>query len=63
MPTPSLLPYKVTKAGVATFMAGLAQLLSDRGIRANSVARHPSSDEASYVWGARIAVTGGKPIV
>lgn len=83
--------------------AGLAQLLADRGIRANSVAPGPiwtplipstmppeevegfgeqvpleragqpaevapvyvmlASDEASYVSGARIAVTGGQPIL
>jgi NAD(P)-dependent dehydrogenase (short-subunit alcohol dehydrogenase family) len=103
MPTPQLLPYDVTKAGVANFMAGLAQLLADKGIRANSVAPGPiwtplipatmpaeqvasfgqqvplgragqpaevapayvflASDEASYVSSARIAVTGGKPIL
>jgi NAD(P)-dependent dehydrogenase (short-subunit alcohol dehydrogenase family) len=103
MPTPELLPYDVTKAGVANFMAGLAQLLADKGIRANSVAPGPiwtplipatmpagqvesfgqqvplgrpgqpaevapayvflASDEASYVSGARIAVTGGNPIL
>jgi NAD(P)-dependent dehydrogenase (short-subunit alcohol dehydrogenase family) len=103
MPTPQLLPYDVTKAGVANFMAGLAQMLADKGIRANSVAPGPiwtplipatmpaeqvesfgqqvplgrpgqpaevapayvflASDEASYVSGARIAVTGGKPIL
>ena len=102
-PTPQLLPYDVTKAGVANFMAGLAQLLVGKGIRANSVAPGPiwtplipatmpaeqvesfgqqvplgrpgqpaevapayvflASDEASYVSGARIAVTGGKPIL
>jgi NAD(P)-dependent dehydrogenase (short-subunit alcohol dehydrogenase family) len=84
-------------------VASLAQLLADRGIRANSVAPGPiwtplipstmpadkveefgssvpldrpgqpaevapvyvllASDEASYVSGARIAVTGGKPIL
>jgi NAD(P)-dependent dehydrogenase (short-subunit alcohol dehydrogenase family) len=103
MPTPQLLPYDVTKAGVANFMAGLAQMLAGKGIRANSVAPGPiwtplipatmpagqvesfgqqvplgrpgqpaevapayvflASDEASYVSGARIAVTGGKPIL
>jgi hypothetical protein len=103
MPTPQLLPYDVTKAGVANFMAGLAQLLVGQGIRANSVAPGPiwtplipatmpteqvesfgqqvplgrpgqpaevapayvflASDEASYVSGARIAVTGGNPIL
>jgi NAD(P)-dependent dehydrogenase (short-subunit alcohol dehydrogenase family) len=102
-PSPQLLPYDVTKAGVANFMAGLAQLLADKGIRANSVAPGPiwtplipatmpseqvesfgqqvplgrpgqpaevapayvflASDEASYVSGARIAVTGGNPIL
>ena len=40
-PSPELLPYDVTKAGVANFMAGLAQLLADKGIRANSVAPGP----------------------
>ena len=103
MPTPELLPYDVTKAGVANFMAGLAQMLAGKGIRANSVAPGPiwtplipatmpaeqvesfgqqvplgrpgqpaevapayvflASDEAGYVSGARVAVTGGKPIL
>jgi NAD(P)-dependent dehydrogenase (short-subunit alcohol dehydrogenase family) len=102
-PTPTLLPYDVTKAGIANMTAVLAQLLAPRGIRANSVAPGPiwtplipstmpaehvekfgssvpidrpgqpaevapayvflASDEASYVSGARIAVTGGKPIL
>ena len=43
-PKPQLLPYDVTKAGVANFMAGLAQLVADRGIRANSVAPGPIWD-------------------
>jgi hypothetical protein len=102
-PTPALLPYDVTKAGIANMTAALAQLLASRGIRANSVAPGPiwtplipstmppehvesfgsssalerpgqpaevapvyvllASDEASYVSGARIAVTGGTPIL
>jgi NAD(P)-dependent dehydrogenase (short-subunit alcohol dehydrogenase family) len=102
-PTPQLLPYDVTKAGIANFTAGLAGLLADKGIRANSVAPGPiwtplipstmpaghvagfgqqvplsragqpaevapayvllASDEASYISGARLAVTGGKPIL
>jgi NAD(P)-dependent dehydrogenase (short-subunit alcohol dehydrogenase family) len=102
-PVPTLMPYDVTKAGIANMVAALAQLLADRGIRANSVAPGPiwtplipstmpeeqvegfgeqvplsrpgqpaevapvyvmlASDEASYVSGARIAVTGGKPIL
>jgi len=102
-PPPALLPYNVTKAGIANMVASLAQMLADRGIRANSVAPGPiwtplipatmpeeqvesfgqdvpmaragqpaelapvfvllASDEASYVSGARIAVTGGKPIL
>ena len=40
-PKPTLLPYDVTKAGIANFMAGLAQMLGPRGIRANSVAPGP----------------------
>jgi NAD(P)-dependent dehydrogenase (short-subunit alcohol dehydrogenase family) len=103
MPVPQLIPYDITKAGIANMTAGLAQLLADRGIRANSVAPGPiwtplipatmpedavknfgdqvpmgrpgqpkelapvyvmlASDEASYVSGARIAVTGGMPIL
>ncbi len=102
-PLPTLLPYNVTKAGIANMCASLAQMLAPRGIRANSVAPGPiwtplipatmpeeqvenfgtevpldrpgqpaelasvyvmlASDEASYVSGARIAVTGGKPIL
>lgn len=102
-PPPQLLPYNVTKAGVANMAGSLAQMLGPRGIRANSVAPGPiwtplipatmpadqvehfgedvplgrpgqpaelapvyvmlASDEASYVSGARIAVTGGQPIL
>jgi NAD(P)-dependent dehydrogenase (short-subunit alcohol dehydrogenase family) len=102
-PTPQLLPYDVTKSGLADMVAALAQLLGPRGIRANSVAPGPiwtplipatmppeqvksfgqqvpmqragqpaevapvyvllASDEGSYISGARIAVTGGKPIL
>jgi NAD(P)-dependent dehydrogenase (short-subunit alcohol dehydrogenase family) len=102
-PSPTLLPYAATKAAIANMTASLAQLLADRGIRANSVAPGPiwtplipatmpaehverfgsnvplerpgqpaevapvyvmlASDEASYVSGARVAVTGGKPIL
>jgi NAD(P)-dependent dehydrogenase (short-subunit alcohol dehydrogenase family) len=102
-PSPTLLPYAATKAAIANMTASLAQLLAERGIRANSVAPGPvwtplipatmpeekvesfgqqaplgrpaqpaelapvyvllASDEASYVSGARVAVTGGKPIL
>lgn len=102
-PPPALLPYNVTKAGIANMAGSLAQMLAGKGIRANSVAPGPiwtplipatmpekqvesfggevplaragqpaelapvyvmlASDEASYVSGARIAVTGGKPIL
>ncbi len=102
-PSPNLLPYAATKAAVASISASLAQMLAERGIRANSVAPGPiwtplipatmepdkvesfgsqsplgrpgqpaelapvyvmlASDEASYVSGARIAVTGGTPIL
>ncbi|MDQ1084813.1 MULTISPECIES: SDR family oxidoreductase [Microbacterium] len=103
MPSPQLLPYAATKAAIANMTASLAQLLAERGIRANSVAPGPvwtplipatmppekvesfgqqvpmgrpgqpaelapvyvllASDEASYVSGARVAVTGGRPIL
>ncbi len=103
MPSPSLAPYAMTKAGIANFSASLAQMYAEKGIRANSVAPGPvwtplipatmpeekvesfgqqaplgraaqpaelapvyvmlASDEASYVSGARVAVTGGNPIL
>lgn len=102
-PSPTLLPYAMTKAGIANMTASFAQLLGERGIRANSVAPGPvwtplipstmpeshvksfgddtplgraaqpaelastyvylASDESSYVSGARVAVTGGRPIL
>jgi NAD(P)-dependent dehydrogenase (short-subunit alcohol dehydrogenase family) len=102
-PSPNLIAYAMTKAGIANFSASLAQMLADKGIRANSVAPGPvwtplipatmpeekvesfgkqvpmgragqpaelapvyvllASDEASYVSGARVAVTGGNPIL
>ncbi|MFF0902228.1 UNVERIFIED_CONTAM: SDR family oxidoreductase [Kocuria sp. CPCC 205316] len=102
-PSPQLAPYAATKAAIANFSAGLAQMLGEKGIRVNSVAPGPiwtplipatmpaekvgvfgddvplgragqpaelapvyvllASDDGSYVSGARIAVTGGKPIL
>jgi NAD(P)-dependent dehydrogenase (short-subunit alcohol dehydrogenase family) len=102
-PKPTLIPYSVTKAGIANFSASLGNQVASRGIRVNSVAPGPiwtplipatmppdqvegfgeqtpigrpgqpaelapvfvmlASDEASYVIGARIAVTGGTPIL
>ncbi|MDD7961960.1 SDR family oxidoreductase [Microbacterium thalli] len=102
-PSPNLLPYAATKSAIASITASLAQMLGERGIRANSVAPGPiwtplipatlpeeavesfgeqtplgrvgqpaelapayvllASDEASYISGARLAVTGGKPIL
>ncbi|SOE47725.1 NAD(P)-dependent dehydrogenase, short-chain alcohol dehydrogenase family [Caballeronia arationis] len=102
-PSPALLAYATTKGAIQNFTGGLAQLLADKGIRANGVAPGPTwtplipstmptekvkhfgeqvpmkrpgqpaelapvyvmlaSDEASYVSGATVAVTGGKPII
>ena len=103
LPKPTLLAYATTKGAIQNFTGGLAQLLADKGIRANCVAPGPvwtplipstmppdqvkefgaaqpigrpaqprelapayvmlASDEASYVSGATIAVTGGKPFI
>jgi NAD(P)-dependent dehydrogenase (short-subunit alcohol dehydrogenase family) len=103
VPNPSLLAYATTKGAIQNFTAGLAQLLAERGVRANTVAPGPvwtplipaslpedkvqnfgsqvpmkrpaqpcelapvyvmlAADEASYVSGATVAVTGGKPIL
>ena len=102
-PSEQLLAYAATKGAIQNFTAGLAQMLAERGIRANSVAPGPiwtplipatmpsekvtqfgkqvpmqrpgqpkecapvfvllASDEASYISGANVAVTGGKPII
>ena len=103
MPSPQLLAYATTKGAIQNFTGGLAQLLAEKGIRANTVAPGPvwtplipasmpkdkvahfgeqypmkrpaqprelagvyvmlASDDASYVSGATVAVTGGKPII
>ncbi len=102
-PSQELLAYAATKGAIQNFTAGLAQMLAERGIRANSVAPGPiwtplipatmpsekvqqfgkqvpmqrpgqpkecapvyvmlASDEASYISGATIGITGGKPIL
>jgi NAD(P)-dependent dehydrogenase (short-subunit alcohol dehydrogenase family) len=102
-PNPTLLAYATTKGAIQNFTAGLAQLLAEKGIRANSVAPGPvwtplipstlppdavenfgkqvpmkrpaqpaelasafvmlADPHSSYVSGATIAVTGGKPIL
>jgi len=41
MPNPSLLAYATTKGAIQNFTAGLAQLLAEKGIRANAVAPGP----------------------
>ena len=103
MPNPILLAYATTKGAIQNFTAGLAQLLANKGIRANAVAPGPiwtplipstlpedsvvnfgkqvpmqrpgqpaelatafvmlADPLSSYVSGATIAVTGGKPIL
>jgi NAD(P)-dependent dehydrogenase (short-subunit alcohol dehydrogenase family) len=103
IPNPTLLAYATTKGAIQNFTAGLAQLLAEKGIRANAVAPGPiwtplipstmpedavanfgkqvpmkrpgqpaelattyvmlADPLSSYVSGATIAVTGGKPIL
>ena len=102
-PNPTLLAYATTKGAIQNFTAGLAQLLAEKGIRANTAAPGPiwtplipstmpedavtkfgkqvpmqrpgqpaelatayvmlADPLSSYVSGATIAVTGGKPIL
>jgi hypothetical protein len=102
-PNSTLLAYATTKGAIQNFTAGLAQLLAEKGIRANAVAPGPiwtplipstmpedaveefgknvpmkrpgqpaelatayvmlADPLSSYVSGATIAVTGGKPIL
>lgn len=102
-PNPTLLAYATTKGAIQNFTAGLAQLLAEKGIRANAVAPGPiwtplipstmSEDTvaefgknvpmkrpgqpaelatayvmladplSSYISGATVAVTGGKPFL
>jgi NAD(P)-dependent dehydrogenase (short-subunit alcohol dehydrogenase family) len=102
-PSQELLAYAATKGAIQNFTGGLAQMLAEKGIRANSIAPGPiwtplipatmpsekvqqfgkqvpmqrpgqpkecapayvmlASDEASYMSGANIAITGGKPII
>ena len=103
MPNPTLLAYATTKGAIHNFTGGLAQLLAEKGIRANAVAPGPiwtplipstmpaetvknfgkqvpmqrpgqpvelttayvmlADPLSSYVSGATIAVTGGKPFL
>jgi NAD(P)-dependent dehydrogenase (short-subunit alcohol dehydrogenase family) len=102
-PNPTLLAYATTKGAIHNFTAGLAQMLAEKGIRANAVAPGPiwtplipstmpaeavenfgkqvpvkragqpvelatsyvmlADPQSSYVSGATIAVTGGKPFL
>jgi NAD(P)-dependent dehydrogenase (short-subunit alcohol dehydrogenase family) len=101
-PSPELLDYATTKAGIANFTRGLAQMVAGDGVRVNSVAPGPiwtplipatmpeekvedfgtqtplgragqpaelapayvflASQEASYITGEVLAVTGGQPV-
>ena len=49
MPNPILLAYATTKGAIQNFTAGLAQLLAEKGIRANAVAPGPDLDAADPV--------------
>jgi NAD(P)-dependent dehydrogenase (short-subunit alcohol dehydrogenase family) len=102
-PNPTLLPYATTKGAIHNFTAGLAQMLAEKGIRANAVAPGPiwtplipstmpaetvaefgsnvpmkrpgqpaelatayvmlADPLSSFVSGATIAVTGGRPFL
>jgi NAD(P)-dependent dehydrogenase (short-subunit alcohol dehydrogenase family) len=101
-PSPSLVEYAVSKAGIANWTRGMAEQLAQRGIRVNGIAPGPvwtplqpafvpnekiesfgseavygrpgqpaelappfvmlASQEASYISGETIAVTGGTPV-
>jgi NAD(P)-dependent dehydrogenase (short-subunit alcohol dehydrogenase family) len=103
VPNPTLLPYATTKGAIQNFTAGLAQMLAEKGIRANTVAPGPvwtplipstmpaetvakfgnnvpmkrpaqpaelatsyvmlADPMSSYVSGATVAVTGGRPFL
>jgi NAD(P)-dependent dehydrogenase (short-subunit alcohol dehydrogenase family) len=47
VPNPTLLAYATTKGAIHNFTAGLAQMLAEKGIRANAVAPGP-------IWTPRI---------
>ena len=62
-PNPTLLAYATTKGAIQNFTAGLAQILADKGIRANAVAPGPiwtplisstMSDEAVENFGKQV---------
>ena len=53
MPNPTLLAYATTKGAIQNFTAGLAQLLAEKGIRANAVAPGTDLDAAHSLDDAR----------
>jgi NAD(P)-dependent dehydrogenase (short-subunit alcohol dehydrogenase family) len=67
-PSPELLDYATTKAGIHNFTKALGQELAEKGIRAGQPAEVApayvffASQESSYITAEMLAVTGGQPV-